>query len=215
MSSVPAVAALRDDADVGAALGLQRGRDPGADRRRVPEQRVQPRKLPRRLRVRRGEDLEAAGRVRGDQPAGGRAHRRVEDVARAERLAAALAGAVTRRERVRALGPGLDGPLVRVEQAVADREGSELVELEFLLGHPRLLSAAPPRRRRRRAGCSRRAGPSDGSRRCGAARDSTSSRSRSRNVSRSGSSRSARTSAISVRSERLVIGRPPRPATTS
>ena len=90
-------------ADVVAALRLQRGRDAGRDRRRVAEQRVEPGQLPGRLRVRRREDLEAAGRVRGDQPALGRAHRGVEHVAGAERLAAALAGAVARGERVRAL----------------------------------------------------------------------------------------------------------------
>ena len=50
-----------------------------------------------RLGVRRREDLEAAGRVGGDQLAVGGAHRGVERVAGAERLAAALAGAVARR----------------------------------------------------------------------------------------------------------------------
>ena len=50
-----------------------------------------------RLRVRRGEHLEAAGRVDRDQLAVGGPHRRVEHVARAERLAAALAGAVAAR----------------------------------------------------------------------------------------------------------------------
>ena len=38
--------------------------------------------------------LQAAGRVRRDELALGRFHRRVDGVARAERLAAALAGAV-------------------------------------------------------------------------------------------------------------------------
>src|SRR6266480_2246055 len=50
-----AVAGLRHDTDLVAALGAQRGG--------VAEQRVQPRDPPRRLRVRRGEDLKAPGRV--------------------------------------------------------------------------------------------------------------------------------------------------------
>ena len=54
-------------------------------------------------------------------PLGG-AHRGVERVARAERLAAALAGAVARGQRVRALGVGLHGALLGLEQAVAGHE---------------------------------------------------------------------------------------------
>ena len=61
----------------------------------------------------RREDLEAAGRVGGDQLAAGRAHRGVERVARAERLAAALAGAVAGGERVRALHARLHRALAR------------------------------------------------------------------------------------------------------
>ena len=72
--------------------------------------------------IRRGEDLQAAGRVGGDQLAVGRAHRGVERVARAERLAAALAGAVAGGERVRRARVGLHRALLGVEQAVADRE---------------------------------------------------------------------------------------------
>ena len=164
------VASLRDDADVAPALCPQGGCDPARDGRCVPEQRVQPGELPRGLRVRRREDLEAARGVRGDEPALRRAHRRVEDVPGTERLAAALTGAVARRERVRPLVPRLDGSRVRVEQPVADREGPELVQLDALLGHPRLLSAIPPRRHRDPGGCSRRAAPTCGAHRCGRAR---------------------------------------------
>ena len=81
-----------------------------------------------RLRVRGREHLEAAGRVGGDQLAVGGAHRGVERVAGAERLAAALAGAVPAGERVRALRVGLHRALLGVEQPVADREAAGLVE---------------------------------------------------------------------------------------
>ena len=94
------------------------------------EQRVQPRHLPRGLRVGRREDLQAAGRVGGDQLPVGRAHRGVERVARAERLAAALAGAVALGDRVAAVGVGLHRAQLGVEQAVAGRVASHLVELD-------------------------------------------------------------------------------------
>ena len=56
-----------------AALHLQRGGDAGGDRGGVAEQRMDPRHLPRGLRVRRREHLQAAGGVGGDQLAvGGR-----------------------------------------------------------------------------------------------------------------------------------------------
>ena len=72
-----AVTALADDAHVVAALDPHRGRDPARHRGGVGEQRVQPRHPPRGLGVGRGEDLQAAGRVGGDQlPAARRASRR-------------------------------------------------------------------------------------------------------------------------------------------
>ena len=55
-------------------------------------------------------------------PLGG-PHRRVERVAGAERLAAALAGPVPGGERVGAVHPRLHRALLGVEQAVADHEG--------------------------------------------------------------------------------------------
>ena len=60
----------------------------------------------------------------------GRAHRGVDRVARAQRLAAALAGAVARVERVAALDRRLHAALLGREQAVADGEGAGLVELD-------------------------------------------------------------------------------------
>ena len=143
MSTRPAVAALGDDADVVAALHLQRRGDAGRDRGRVAEERVDPRQLPRRLRVRRREHLEAARRVRRDQPPVRRAHRGVERVARAERLAAALAGAVAGSERVRALRARLHRALLRIEQAVAGREAAHLEELDLLLRHASSSSVRP------------------------------------------------------------------------
>ena len=67
-----AVAALRDHADVAAAERALRRRDARGDRRGVAEQRMDPRNLPRRLRIRRREHFEAAGRVDGDQLVVGR-----------------------------------------------------------------------------------------------------------------------------------------------
>ena len=119
----------------------------------------------RALGIGGGEDLEAACRVRRDQLAPGRPHRRVEHEAGAERLAAALAGSVAAGERVGALSPGLYGALLGVEQPATDRVGARLVELDLLGGHlSPCLSGAPRRPRRFRAGCSRRAGPAVGRR---------------------------------------------------
>ena len=61
-----AVTTLGDDALV-ASLHPERRRDAGRHGGGVREERVDPRQLPRRLRVRRREDLEATGRVRRDQ----------------------------------------------------------------------------------------------------------------------------------------------------
>ena len=79
-----AVAALPDDAHVGAALDLQRGRDAGGDRGGVAEQRVDPRQLPGALGVGGGEDLQAPGRVGGDDLAAGGAEWKERAVSEAE-----------------------------------------------------------------------------------------------------------------------------------
>ncbi len=130
-----AVAALRDHADVAAALHAHRGGDAGRHRRRIAEQRVDPRDLPRRLRIRRREHLEAAGGVDGDHLVVRGAHRGVDRVARAERLAAALARAVPGIERVGPLHVRLHRALVLGEQPVADGERAGLVELHRLQRH--------------------------------------------------------------------------------
>ncbi len=131
----PAVAALGDDTYVVAAGRLQCRGDAGRDRRGVGEQRVQPRQLPGALRVGRGEDLEAAGGVDGDELAAGRRDRGVEHVAGGQGLAAPLAGAVAGVQRVAPLRVGLLGAVGRVEQAVAHRPAADLVELHGLRGH--------------------------------------------------------------------------------
>ena len=166
------------------ALHLQGGRDPGGHRRRVAEQRVQPRQLPRRLGVRRREHLEAAGRVGRDQLAARRAHRGVERVARAEHLAAALAGAVAGGDRVRALArrtapSAASGSSSRLP--AAKRPG--LVELDLLLRQARSSDAPEatvPRSRRMFSAC----GPGAGAALVRASSRSTSARSRSRKCSR-------------------------------
>jgi hypothetical protein len=131
-----AVAALGDDADIAALafllLDLDRRGDAGGDRRGVAEQRMDPRNLPGGFRVGRGEDFEAAGGVGRDQLSLAGDHRGVDGVARAERLAAALAGAVPGVERVGALHVGLHRALFGRQQAVADGEGAGLVELDGL-----------------------------------------------------------------------------------
>ena len=132
MSTVPPSPAWATTRTSRLALHLQRRRDAGRDRGRVAEQRVEPRDPPRGLGVGRREHLEAAGRVHRDELAVRRAHRRVERVASAERLAASLAGAVARVERVRAVRVGLDRPIFVVEEAVADREAADLVEAHGL-----------------------------------------------------------------------------------
>ena len=107
----------------------------GGDGGRVAEQRVDPGQLPGRLRKRGREDLEAAGRVGGDHAPLRGPHRSIEDVAGAERLAAALAGAVPGGERVRAVHTRLHRALLGAEQPIADRVGPDLVALDSLLRH--------------------------------------------------------------------------------
>ena len=115
-----AVAALREHAHV-APLHAQGRRDAARHRRRVAEERVQPRHLPRRL----GYGVVNTSR----QPVAftatrrplRRAHRSVEDVARAERLAAPLARAMTARERVAPIDRRLHRALRRIERAGCQR----------------------------------------------------------------------------------------------
>ena len=85
-----AVTALADHTCLGVALGTQRGGDPAGDRAGVAEQRVQPGQPPRGLWIGRGEHLQAAGRIGGDQLSVGGAHRGIERIACAERFAASL-----------------------------------------------------------------------------------------------------------------------------
>ena len=66
---------------------------------------------PRRLGIGRREHLEAPRRVDRDELAASGPHRRVEGVARPERLAAALAGTMTGVEGIRSAGVGLDGAI--------------------------------------------------------------------------------------------------------
>ena len=185
-------------------LHAHRRRDAGGHRRGVAEQRVDPRDLPRGLGIGRREHLEAAGRVDGDQLAVGRAHRRVDRVARAERLAAALAGAVAGVERVGALHvrPAPQRSFSR-EQPVADGEGAGLVELDGLHVPWRLLLADL-----RADGADAAAGSPRRSGRCGApalSRSSsrlTTSASRSRKVSCSSSSAPASSNSCAQRRAR-------------
>ena len=138
-----AVAALGDYAHVFSASGAQRGRDSRANRRRVTEQRVDPRQAPGRLRVGRGENFQAAGRVGGDELIVGGTQRGVDHVARAQRLAAALAGTMPRVERVRAFDARLYRALGLVQQPVANGEGAGLVKLYSLFGFWKLCHREP------------------------------------------------------------------------
>ena len=210
MSTVPPSPAWPIDAHVAAALHLQGGGDPGRDRRRVREQRVHPRHLPRGLRVGRREDLQAAGRVGRDQAAVGCAHRGVERVARSEHLAAALARAVALGDRVAAVGVGLHRALLGVEQAVAGRVAAHLVELDRRRGHDQIGPAATtPTSRSMFSACGpERRDPA----RCARARARRArGRGRGRSTARG---RPRRPCSSSSRSDPAVIGRPPSPAMT-
>ena len=182
-----AVAPLREDAHVAPLHAEGRG-DSARHGGRVAEERVQPGHLPRGLGIRRAEHLQATGRVHGDEAAIRRAHRSVEDVARAERLAAPLAGAVPARQRVAAIDRRLHGALRRIEEAVADGEGARLVELRRCCSP--LIDAPPLRARARRAVSIEieevQAVPASPSRAC----------------------------SIALRIDARVMARPPRPATT-
>src|SRR5450631_4067641 len=79
--------------------------------------------------VRGGEHLKTPGGIDRHELPVGCPHRGIEGDAGTECLSAARAGAVAAGQRVRPLSIGLDGALVRVEQAVSDREATHLVEL--------------------------------------------------------------------------------------
>ncbi len=130
-----AVAALCDHPHVVAALYLQRRRDAGCHRCGVAEHRVHPWHLPGRFGIRRGKHFQAAGGIGRDHLRAGRLHRRVQRVARAQRLAASLAGAVSRIDRITAIPLRLDAAVFRFQQAVADGERAGLVELDGLKAH--------------------------------------------------------------------------------
>ena len=136
----------------GRPLTFQRRRDARRHGSGVAEQRMDPGNLPGSLRVRRREHLEAAGGIRGNQLPGRRLHRRIDCVARAQRLAAALAGAVTGVQGIRAAHVGLHRALLGRQQPVAHREGAGLVELDRLPGHVQvpqpIFGAARPMSRR-------------------------------------------------------------------
>src|SRR5213080_3114343 len=68
-------------------------------------------------------------------PSTGMSVRRVQRVAGAEGLAAALAGTVPAGQRVGPAGTGLLAALVLGEQPVPDREAAGLVELDPLVRH--------------------------------------------------------------------------------
>ena len=127
-----AIAALRNCAHLGPAFHAHGGGNAGRDRGGIAEQRMQPWSLPRGFRIGRGEHFQAAGGVNGDQIVVGGAHRGVDGVARAQRLAAALAGAVAAGERIGALGRGLHRALFLRNEPVADRESALLVEVQLL-----------------------------------------------------------------------------------
>jgi hypothetical protein len=118
--------------------------DAGRDGRRVAEQRVDPRKLPRALGIGRGEDLQAACRVGRDQATAAGPHGRVERVASTERLSAALTGAMPARQRVGTAGVRLDGAKLRIEQAAADGKAARLEELDLAAGHQTGPAATAP-----------------------------------------------------------------------
>jgi hypothetical protein len=95
------VAALRNGSHFGVSLDAHRCRNAGGNRGGVAEQRMQPGDLPGGLGVRRCEYFEATRCIDRDELAGSRSHGGIDGVARAERLAAALAGAMAAGQRIR------------------------------------------------------------------------------------------------------------------
>ena len=153
-----AVAALGDNAHIAAALDAHSRRNAGGHGSSVAEQRVDPRHLPRCFRVRCGEHFQTASGVGGDQLAVGGLHGRVDGISCTQRLATALAGAVTRVQRILALSVGLNAALVGIQQAIAHGERAGLVELDGSLFHD--VSLFLKTRCRCRAECPRLPGPS-------------------------------------------------------
>ena len=137
----------------------------------------------------------------------GRAHCGVQRVARAQRLAAALAGPVARGDGVGAFRRGLDRPAALVHQAVAHGVGAGLVELDLLKRVFRLSWTGPlPRQDRRRTRPGFRAlsrfsaiGPEWRTSRARASCSCTTSQLRSRKVTSSRLSRAARSKSSAQR----------------
>src|SRR5215475_10318950 len=95
---------------------------------------MQPRDLPRGLRIRCCEDFEAAGGVDRDEFSAGRSHCCVNGETCAERFAASLAGAMATGERVRSIDRGLNGTLPLRDQPVAYGKRALLIEAQLLRG---------------------------------------------------------------------------------
>ena len=129
-----AVTALGDHADRGLPVLLRT--DPigrshtGRDSRRIAEERMQPRHSPGAFRIRRREDFQAPGGIRHGDPAVGFFHRRVQRVAGAEGLAAALAGAVSRFQRIEALGRALQCLQLLIQKPITNRKGAGLIKMD-------------------------------------------------------------------------------------
>src|SRR5579864_8817984 len=204
------VATLANHPRVSVSLRLERGGDSARHRRGVAEQRVNPGKLPRRLGVGGGEDLEAPGGVGGDHVAARGAERGVEGEARPESLAAPLTRAVAAGDGVRAAAIGLHRALLGVKQAVAVHEAAGLVVLDALVGHARHTARAPTTPRSRRMFSAW--GPDR--RRWASRASSRSIRPRSRSMNVVSPSSPASAAETSLRRDDLVIGRPPSPAIT-
>src|SRR6516164_4992404 len=93
---------------------------------------MHPGDLPGGLGIRCREHLEATGGVDRDELAAGRSHGGVDGIARAERLAASLTGAMATGERVRSINRGLNGTFPLRYQPVAHRKGALLIEAQLL-----------------------------------------------------------------------------------
>src|SRR4029453_1546880 len=93
---------------------------------------MHPGNLPGGLRIRCREYFEATRGIDRDELAGSGSHRGVNGIARAERLAASLAGAMATGERVRSINRGLNGTFPLGHQAVAHGKGALLIEAQLL-----------------------------------------------------------------------------------
>ncbi|OIQ70809.1 hypothetical protein GALL_475770 [mine drainage metagenome] len=125
-----AVAALRNHSDIAATFGLHRRSDTGGHRCSITKQRVNPRHLPRRFRIGRGENFQATGCIGGNQlPIGGR-HGGIYGIACAQCFTTALTRPMARIEGIAAFLIGLHTALIRCEQTVAYRERAGLIKLD-------------------------------------------------------------------------------------